>query len=132
MRELFEGYVQFQQCTLTGFVTDEDDSEEVTRALETLADKFIWALEHDLKTSKNYLGYGVHLLMQDFVYRSLGIFQTDHRYYKKHGLYNKPGRNGTMNTFLTVINKFPAIRREFQKNMKPSMISHLKKIVEMN
>jgi multimeric flavodoxin WrbA len=132
LRELFEGYIQFQRCSLNGFATDEDSAEVVTEALHTLAAKLIWALEHDLKAPSTFLGAGAHLLLQNFIRKSRGIFRADHRYYKQHGLYDAGNdfRHEAMNAILAVVNLVPPMRREFQKKMKPGMIAGLKKIVE--
>ncbi len=134
LRQIFETYTQAQQCTLAGFATDEDaDPEAVTAGLQALAAKLIWALEHDLQIPPNYLAYGLNLLFKEFIPLSRGIFRADHIFYKKHGMYkdrHKDLRHRMTSLMFAAMSSVPPLRREIQKQMKPGMISGLKKIVD--
>jgi hypothetical protein len=61
------------------------------------------------------------------------VFSQDHRYYKRHGLYDFPRRSvktRLTEAFLGLLLKAPAFRRQFQAKMKEEMIQPLVDVVE--
>jgi hypothetical protein len=61
-------------------------------------------------------------------------FQADHRFYKRHGIYDFPHKDykaRAANTALILLTKIPRIRREiYRKRIKEEMVKGLRKVVE--
>ena len=84
-------------------------------------------------------GYAIHevtlvrLTSDDVWGRLRFVFQGDHKYYKKQGLYDFPQKEvGTRAKvfIMTLMTKIPSVRKSIQKDMKVHMISGLQKVVK--
>ena len=132
LRQVMEGWVQFQQSNLVDFITDEyEDSATLDLLLTDLASRLISFSEKGYIRPKNFLGVGGMKIFRDEIYGGLrGIFQADHRYYKKHGLYDFPQKDYKkrfMADVMTLFTKIPLIRKEFPRRIKKGMIKPYQK-----
>jgi hypothetical protein len=82
----------------------------------------------------NFVAVGGQKLFRDAIWASMRVvFQADHRYYRKHGLYDFPSRSLKTRLgqgVLSLMLKIPRFRREFQKRIKDEMVKPLAKVVE--
>lgn len=92
LSQILQAYTEIQQANLAGFVTDEfGDSAEIDELLQTLAAETIRLSETGFVRSPTYLSIGGKKLFRDVVWgRFRHIFPADHRFYKRHGIYDFP------------------------------------------
>ena len=91
LREVLEARSEVAQLYLLDIVTDEYDSdEEITSLLGNLAEKTVWAVKNKPQRPANFLGVGGMKVFRDLIYVMRGLMQEDHRFYKRHGLYDFP------------------------------------------
>ncbi len=112
-----------QMANLVDIVSDESfNSAEIDATIRGLAEKVVYYSDKEFVKPHNFLGVGGHKIFRDDVWgRIRGIWQADHRYYKKHGLYDFPQkRTGMriMNFFLLLVCKVPYIRKKYYANIK--------------
>lgn len=132
LRQAMDGWIQIQQSHLVDFVSDEyDDSAALDMLLTDLARRLIGFSRKGYIRPFNFLGVAGMKIFRDEIYGGLrGIFQADHKYYKKHGLYDFPQKNYKkrfMADIMTIFSKIPPIRKEFPKRIKRGMIKPYQK-----
>lgn len=117
-----------QMANFAGIVTDEyPDSKAIDAMLMGLAEQVVFNAERAYIKPGNFLEVGGHKIFRDDVWgRIRGIWQADHRYYRKHGLYDFPQKKTGMrilNGILLLACKMPAVRKRYYDNVKkfPSM-----------
>ena len=128
LREIIEGYSEWQHANLVNIVTDEiGDSNIIDQQIQNLAKQVIRAAESDYIKPQTFLGVGGAKIFRDAIYGKMRFpFQADHKYYKENGLYNFPHKDTKIriqNMALTLLTKIPSMRREiYHKRMKKEMI----------
>jgi hypothetical protein len=136
LRQILEGYVEFQQANLVDFVADEyGDSPQIDATLQSLAKRLISFSEKDYIKPRTFLGVGGMKILRDDVWGRLRFpFQADHEFYKRHGLYDFPQRDykaRMIATLLRLLTIIPTLRKEiYRKRMREEMIKPLQKVVE--
>jgi len=135
IREVLEGYVQWQQSSVVDFVTDEvADSALLDAQLSGLAERLAWNARQEYIKPFTFLGVGGQKIFRDDIFSSLRfIFQADHRYYKKNGLYDFPQKRVALravNIILGTLFRVPKIRRKFDQMIKEKMIEPHRKVVK--
>jgi hypothetical protein len=136
LRQILEGYVEFQRANLVDFVTDEyGDSPQIDATLRSFAKRLISFSEKDYVKPRTFLGVGGMKIFRDDVWGRLRFpFQADHRFYENHDVYDFPQRDykaRMMAAILILLAKIPRIRKEiYQKKMREEMIKPLQKVVE--
>lgn len=135
LRQILEAYGEFQESNLVGIVTDEGgDSKQIDLLLTELAGALVRPVEEGYTRPMTFLGVGGRRIFRDEVYGMLRfVFQSDHRYYKSHGLYDFPQKNYKalrMNLFMTLLTKIPPLRKKFLKILKEEMVKPIKHIAE--
>ncbi len=132
LRQVMEGWIQIQQSHLVDFISDEyDDSATLDMLLTDLARRLISFSEKGYIRPRNFLGVAGMKVFRDEIYGGLrGVFQADHSYYKKHGLYDFPQKDYKkrfMADVMTIFSKIPPIRKEFPRRIKKGMIKPYQK-----
>ena len=72
---------------LAGVATDEANP---TAAIDDLADKLIYALQHSYVPPQNFYGIGGMKVFRDLIWVMQGMMKADHKFYKSHGQYDFP------------------------------------------
>jgi multimeric flavodoxin WrbA len=136
LKQILEAYTDWQQANLAGFVTDEcDDSLQLDALLQNLAERLLqWSLTNYIKP-RTFLGVGGMKVLRDDMWGKLRFpFQADHKFYKKHGLYDFPQKDykaRIISRILILLTKIPYMRKAiYQKRMKSEMIKPFQKILE--
>ncbi|MDY7035795.1 MAG: NAD(P)H-dependent oxidoreductase [Thermodesulfobacteriota bacterium] len=132
LRQVMEGWVQFQQSHLVDFVSDEyENSATLDLLITDMASRLIRFSEKGYIRPKNFLGVAGMKIFRDEIYRGLrGIFQADHRYYKEQDLYDFPQKDYKKRfkaDVMTLFTKIPPIRKEFPRRIKKGMIKPYQK-----
>jgi multimeric flavodoxin WrbA len=136
LRQILEGYVEWQEANLVDFVTDEyGDSPQIDATLQNFAKRLISFTEKKYVKPRTFLGVGGMKIFRDDVWGSLRFpFQADHRFYEGHGVYDFPQRDYKTRmkvTLLMLLTKIPSIRKEiYRKRMREEMIKPLQKVVQ--
>ncbi len=135
IREVLEGYVQWQQSSLVDFVTDEvEDSALLDAQLSGLAERLALNARLEYFKPVTFLGVGGYKILRDDIFSNLrSVFQADHRYFNRNGLYDFPQKRVTLrvvNILLGAIFRVPKIRRKFDQMIKRKMIEPHRKVVE--
>ena len=134
LRLMLECYVAMQPANLFGIVTDEcADSAELDRQLESLAARLAACTSLGYIGTPNFFTVAGGKIFRDEIWSGLRmVFQADHRYYKKHGLYQFPKRSLKVrfrDALFTLLMKIPSFRKDFQNRMKSEMIKPLEKVI---
>lgn len=87
LRMILEGRAEVGGNFLCGVATDEVNTDA---AIDQLAEKMAWAMDHHHTQPKNFLGVGGMRIFRDLIWLMQGLMREDHRFFKKHGQYDFP------------------------------------------
>jgi hypothetical protein len=115
-------------------VTDESGSTEVVnREIDAAARQLRDAAEAELHKPKSFRGVAGLMLFREEIRGGLrGIFQGDHAYYRRHGIYRERRRghaSGLRVLAMTAMTRIPFVRRQVQKRLKPGMVAPYRRVV---
>lgn len=134
LQMVIEGRAQVGGNYLSGVVSDEDDDDLVAKQIRELADKLIYAIDHDYQQPKNFYGVGGMKIFRDLIYVMRGFMKADHKFYKKHGFYKDfPQRQLGMTVGMSAVGVFmsiPALKKEMQGKMTEGMLIPYDKMIK--
>ncbi|MDD4240729.1 MAG: NAD(P)H-dependent oxidoreductase [Smithellaceae bacterium] len=135
LRQILTAFGEFQEANLAGIVTDESaDPTEIDALVTELADALVHPAASGYAPPMTFLGVGGRRIFRDEVYGMLRfVFQSDHRYYKQHGLYDFPQKNykaRRMNAFMMLLTRIPSVRKKFLKILPQQMVKPIKTVAE--
>jgi multimeric flavodoxin WrbA len=135
LREILNAYAQWQQAGLVDVVTDEaGDSATVDRRLENLAARLIEACRARYTPPPTFLAVAGMKVFRDDVWGRLRlVFQADHKYYRRHGIYDFPQKDlptRLLNALMMPLTKLPPVRRQLRRRIRQEMLRPLLPIVE--
>jgi multimeric flavodoxin WrbA len=145
LREILEGWTEFQYSNMGGFVTDEvdgnvgdgsvgDDSTTVDCLLHDLARRLVRFADRAYIEPQTFLGVGGIKVFRDDIWGKLRIpFQADHRTYKGLGIYDFPHKDiqvRLLNTLIVPLFRIPKVREVFTKNIKNGMIQPYQRVLQ--
>ncbi len=128
IREVLQANAEFDEVNLAGILSDESASAlEIDERMKALAQNLVeYSLQGYIRP-QTFLGIGGMKIFRDVIWGRLRmVFQSDHRYYKKHGKYDFPQKDfGTrvLNAIMIPITKIPSVKKSIQRDMKKHMIS---------
>jgi multimeric flavodoxin WrbA len=119
---------------LTGIVTDEDaDSDRVTALLVGLAQQIArWAADGASRPG-TFLSVGGMKIFRDLVYSAPYIFRDDHKFYRRHGLYDYPTRRlgqRARGKVMGWLMNMAGFRKEYQHRTKEGMLEPFRKMFD--
>jgi len=134
LQEILKAYLEIQHADFAGFVGDDlETSVEIESALQNLA---VRAIEHSrvgyIQSPTFYQVAGIKVFRDMIWGRLRVVFQADHKFYKKHGVYNFPQKKykwRVINAILYALTQIPYVRREFIKRIKKEMIKPCARVV---
>jgi len=135
LRHILEAYIEWQRANLVDFITDEyEDSARIDALLQSLAKRAVRFAEIDYVKPATFLGVGGMKIFRDDIWGRLRfVFQADHRYYKKHGIYDFPQKDRRArdtNKIMFDLTKTPEMREQVRKMIKTQMIKPYQEILE--
>ena len=135
VKEIFKSYVEWQRGNLVDFITDEyEESSHIDELLQNLAKRLVDLSDKKYIKPVTFRGVGGMKVFRDDIWGNLRfVFQSDHKFYKKHGLYDFPQKNNKVKAFnriMMALTTIPFIRKEFPKRIKNEMIKPLQKILK--
>lgn len=133
LREIIYSLSEVFDANLAGIVTDEcKTSKELDRLIDDLAAGMVEASVNERSVKKTFRGVGGMKIFRDAIWGKLRfVFQADHRYYKKHGVYDFPQCNWkvrALNTFMTPLLYIPAVRKKIFADIPHYMIQPYQKL----
>lgn len=115
---------------LAGVATDEGNT---TTAIKQLSKSLVYALEHKLTRPQNFYGVGGTKIFRDLIYVMRGIMKADHKFYKKHKIYDFPQKQiGTILQMQLVgtLMSLPSVQKKMKGKMKEIIIAPYQKVIE--
>lgn len=130
LQTIIEGRSQVGGNFLAGVATDEFEPE---REIDILADKLEYALKNSYVPPKSFLGVGGLKVFRDLIWLMQGLMRADHKFYKKHGIYDFPQKKkGTILKMYAVgmLLSSPKIKSKMGNKMNEGMIMPYKKVID--
>ena len=87
LQTIVEARAQVGSNYLAGVATDEEDPDA---AIDQLAARLQYALEHKYVPPQNFYGIGGMKIFRDLIWQMQGMMRADHKFYKAHGQYDFP------------------------------------------
>ena len=135
LKQILEAYFEFQGANLVGMVSDGIGStEEINQYIEKTLAQALENLSENVTRPATFLGEGGMKIFRDEIWGGLRmVFPADHKAFRKLGYYKTfPQRsfiNFIIRVFLVPILSIPAMRNEFNSQMKEQMVMPLKTAV---
>ena len=134
--QILEGNVTARQlANLVDIVSDEsEDSGIIDGLVKRLARQAVRYAEEDFVRPQNFLGVAGHKVFRDEIFGHIrSVWQADHRYYKKHGLYDFEQKKiglRIVNFFLLFACKIPSFRKKYYGNIRKFIAGRYAKLIE--
>lgn len=115
---------------LSGVATDEEDTSD---AIMKLAKSLSYALEHRPSRPQNFYGIGGTKIFRDLIYLMQGIMKADHKYYKRHQVYDFPQKQKTKILKFHIIGllmSIPSMQKKMKGKMNKFMILPYRKVID--
>lgn len=135
IREIFEGFIGYARNGIYDYLSDEcADQKELEEHLDRMAQVLLADSERRYFPAPKFQAISAQKLFRDEIFDQLRVvFQNDHRYFKKHGMYDFPtkklGKRLVM-TMLSWLLRIPGIRQRFYtKEMIPGMLRPYEKVL---
>lgn len=127
LREIIQANTELDEANLAGILTDEfGASGELDERMEGFAQNLVERSVQKYIRPHTFLGIGGQKIFRDDIWGKLRfVFQGDHRYYKKHGVYDFPQKQyGTraVNAFMMLLTKIPPAKKNIRQNLRKYMI----------
>ncbi len=126
LRTIIEGRCEVGHNFLCGMASD-------AVGICAMAKRMAYALEHGYVQPQNFYGVGGMKIFRDLIYLMRGIMVADHKFYKKHGLYDFPQKQkGTLVAMLLVgkLMNHPKLRVKMGSQITEGMIAPYKKVLD--
>jgi len=136
LRNIIEARSEVGHNFFAGVATDESSDYEITKnSIIKLAQKTAYSLKNKFVLPQNFFGIGGMKIFRDLIYVMRGIMKEDHKFYKKHGIYDFPqkqiGKRLKM-SFLGLLMSIPTIKKQAKVRMNEAIIEPYKKAIEKN
>lgn len=127
LKEILQANTELDGANLVGILTDEYEiSKEIDERMEAFAQNLVECSVKRYIRPQTFLGIGGMKIFRDDIWGRLRfVFQGDHRYYKKHGIYDFPQKEyitRIVNLIMITLTKIPPIKKNIRQNMKKFMI----------
>ena len=132
LRVILEAKSQIGRNFLAGIATNEGVGAD---SPGTCADKLAYALTHRMTVNENFYGVGGGKIFRDLVYEMQGMMRADHRFYKKHGLYDFPQKKVGTILFMKgigVLLKLPLTKEKAQSKITEGMLMPYENVIAGN
>ncbi len=126
LRTVMEARCEVGHNFLCGTATD-------AAGITAMAQRMTYALEHEYVQPQNFYGVGGMKIFRDLIYLMRGIMVADHKFYKKHGIYDFPQKKkGTLIAMLLVgkLMNSPKLRAKMGNKISEGMIAPYKKVLD--
>lgn len=97
------------------------------------ADKLAYALDHRMMVNENFYGVGGMKIFRDLIFEMQGMMQADHKFYKKHHLYDFPQKKVGTILFMKLVGlllRLPQSKGQMQSKMTEGMLMPYERIIK--
>ena len=125
LKMIVEGRAEVGHNFLAGVGYDEQTIKAMTKRLT-------YAIENKYLQPRNFYGVGGMKIFRDLIWIMRGLMKADHKYYKKHGVYDFPQKQrGKMilMCFLGSLVRNPKIKVKMGNKFNEGMVSPYKKVL---
>ncbi len=135
IREILQMYIETMKGNLVNIITDEcGDSDILNTLIDSAAMDAVALSQGKISRPVTFLGKGGMKIFRDDIYGGLRfVFQADHRYYKKEGIYDFPQKkrlNNLFTSFLVLLTRIPSLRKKIQRELTKQMLYPYRKVLE--
>ncbi len=126
LRTIIEARCEVGHNFLCGAATDAG-------SIQAMAQRMTYALENGYVQPQNFYGVGGMKIFRDLIYLMRGIMVADHKFYKKHGIYDFPQKKkGTLIAMLLVGSMMnnPKLRAKLGSKISEGMVAPYKKVLD--
>ena len=130
LQTILEARAQVGGNFLAGVATDEENPD---RAIDLLAQRLEYALEHKYNPPQNFYGIGGMKVFRDLIWLMQGMMQADHKFYKSHGQYDFPQKQWPRMLAMYAVGAIianPKLKAKMGNAMNEGMIAAHKKVLE--
>ncbi len=129
LQTIIEGRAQVGKNNLVMVATDQCDTAS---QLVELSTKLARSLEQPFVLPQNFLGVGGTKIFRDLIFEMRGMMREDHKFYKKHGIYDFPhkkrGRILQMKLVGTLM-RMPSVMKKMRGKMNQFIIAPYTKVI---
>lgn len=132
LRLIIEGRCEVGRNFLCGVASDE---ENTASSIKMLSSKLDYALQKKLLLPQNFLGVGGLKIFRDLIYVMRGLMKQDHKFYKKHGMYDFPQKEISIILKMKLVGmllSMPFAFKNISKRISDAMIKPYKKVIDKN
>lgn len=129
LQMIIEGRSEVGGNFLAGVACDETNPDAET---DRLAERLGYAICNKYVQPRNFYGVGGLKIFRDLIWLMQGMMRADHRFYKKHGLYDFPQKKkGTILKMYLVgaLLSSPNLKAKIGNKMNEGMIAPYKKVI---
>ena len=131
LKTILEARAQVGSNFLAGIATDELDPDA---AIDALAQKLSYALEHKYLPPQNFYGIGGMKVFRDLIWIMQGMMRADHKFYKAHGQYDFPQKQWPRMIAMYAVGAMlanPKIKSKMGNAMNEGMIAPYQKALKL-
>jgi multimeric flavodoxin WrbA len=135
LSEAMAAMSELDEANPVGIVSDDPEllgGADLNALLGRLAADLVASARSGYRAPQTFLGVAGIKIFRDEIYGNLRfVFQGDHRYYRRHGMYDFPQKNRALrvrNFFMANLSRIPPVRDFMQKNMETLMLGEFKKV----
>ena len=135
LKEIIQGFSEFQETNNLGFITDEfGDSAHIDALIQNFAEDLVWEADKHFIAPQTFLGVASQKIFRDDVYGRLRfVCQADHRHFITNGYYQSfPQKDKVfkkINRKLMFLTRFEKFRTQFYKKITNELVRPFKKLV---
>ncbi len=127
LKTILEARAEVGKNFLCDFATDED-------GLRTLSEQMLFILNNKITQPQNFYGVGGTKIFRDLIWIMRGLMRADHKFYKKHGIYNDlpqkhRGKMLKMKLVGMLFNN-PALKKKAGGKINEGMVMPYQKVLE--
>lgn len=130
LRTIIEARSEVGQNFLVQVATSEKDT---ACQISNLAKYLVKALKEKQRRPQNFYGVGGTKIFRDLIYLMQGMMKADHKFYKKHGIYDFPQyqyKKIWQMKMVGLLISIPSVQKKLKGQMSQYIIGPYQKVIE--
>ncbi len=126
LQTILEARSEVGQNFLAGVGTSKE-------SIESMINKLVYSLENKYVKPRTFYGVGGMKIFRDLIWLMRGIMHEDHKFYKKHGIYDFPQKKRGRMMLMCLLGSLirnPKIKAKMGNAFNEGMVSPYKKLLE--